>query len=126
MYVVQQVYFIRQDNKQENLKMDIFEEKIQNYIKSGSSKSPIWVFFEKNETAKDEAKCQLCNCIIFCKLGSTTGMSNHIHNCHGSLTKYDAAKHLKKLLKLKGEATCFKTISFFFSQWTTQQETTNK
>ena len=51
MYVVQQVYFIRQDNKQENLKMDIFEEKIQNYIESGSTKSPIWVFFEKNETA---------------------------------------------------------------------------
>ena len=60
--------------------MDIFEEKIQNYIESGLTKikSPIWVFFEKNETAKDEAKCQLCNKIIFCKLGSTTGMSNHI------------------------------------------------
>ena len=30
-------------------------------------------------------------------------MTNHIHNCHGSLTKYDASKRLKELHKLKEE-----------------------
>ena len=70
--------------------MDVFEDKIQDYISSGSTKSPIWVFFEKDLSRKDGAICQLCKKTINCKLGSTTAMTNHINHCHGSLTKYEA------------------------------------
>ena len=80
---------------------EVFEKKIQDYVRSGSTKSPVWVFFLK--LGANRCQCQLCGRILFCKLGSTTAMKNHVLGLHNFKTKYDAAKRMKDLQELKDE-----------------------
>ena len=57
--------------------MELFDQKVEDYKESNRINSPIWIWFEKNET-KDEAKCLICKTYIQCKNSSTTAMTNHL------------------------------------------------
>ena len=81
--------------------MEIFTERVIEYTESESVNSPIWIWYEKSKEKKDEAKCLICKKTILCKFASTSGLITHLKNCHGSLSKYNAAKTLKEMTELK-------------------------
>ena len=87
--------------------MEKFEDKIAKNWESHLKSSPIWLWFPKSYDQKNEARCGIGNCAIQCKLGSTTAMTMHLKKCHGSLTKYNAAKNFDELSEVKEERQKF-------------------
>ena len=83
--------------------MENFILSINEFKENESTESPIWIFFEKIPNRKEEAICLICNREIKCKYSSTTGMIKHLKVCHGSLSKFNAAKIFSELSELKEE-----------------------
>ena len=76
------------------------ESLIQEYKEEEKSTSPVWIWFDKNES---NAKCKLCKFTTSRKDCNTTGMSLHLKRHHGFLSKNNAWKIFEELSSLKDE-----------------------
>jgi hypothetical protein len=81
--------------------MEAFQDKVTNFQESGSTSSPIWIWFEKTESSNLESICLICKKTMSRKDYSTTCMSNHLKKVHGYISRYNAWKIFEELSCLK-------------------------
>jgi hypothetical protein len=86
-----------------HIDMDEFHQKVTSYKEEDSQCSPIWIWFQKNDEVKKEARCLICKKIFQRKDGSTTAMITHLKRFHGFLSQYNAWKLFEELSNIKEE-----------------------